>query len=303
MYGQRCRVVGRGGGGSHTVRGGLPLLAAQCDLPHPPLRGDLPGPLCPFGKAIHRLANVLVAAADGKQRVPGPVLPRAPDVGVVGLILPGVCVGGRVVRGGGGGIVVSGEEGAGAVYHPGASWCVVVGGGKGVVYVVHEGHVRGGGWLMVVGGGDIARDVVPEVAQEGQPADRRPPFPRHGVCWGGSGCGVGHVGLVVAGAALGVRPPQHGVSDKVSPPIDGAHPDSGPCGGRALAVRGGERRAVAPGDVEEVVEEDVSDTLPKGGHLDEGGRPDALGAAGGMEAQHLLVSQVPEVLPYRCGVV
>ena len=48
---------------------------------------------------------------------------------------------------------------------PSGQSCVVVGGGEGVVQIVHEGHVRGGGWLLVVGGGDVPRDVVPEVAQ------------------------------------------------------------------------------------------------------------------------------------------
>ena len=170
------------------------------------------------------------------------------------------------------------------MYHPVASKCVVVGGGEGVVYVVHEGHVRGGGWLLVVGGGDVSRDVVPEVAQGGHPVDPCLPFPRLGVAGGGAGWGVGHVGLVVAGAALGVHPPRHGVSDKVSPLVDGGHPDSAPRGGRALAVRGGERGAVVSGDVEEGVEEEVSDALPQGGRLDQGGRPDALGGAGGVEA-------------------
>ena len=69
---------------------------------------------------------------------------------------PGLC---------GGGGVVGGEEGVGAVYHPVVCGCVVVGGGEGVVQIVHEGHVRGGGWLLLVGGGDVPRDVVPEVAQ------------------------------------------------------------------------------------------------------------------------------------------
>ena len=55
----------------------------------------------------------------------------------------------------GGGGVVGGEEGVGAVYHPVVSGCVVVGGGEGVVQIVHEGHVRGGGWLLLVGGGDV----------------------------------------------------------------------------------------------------------------------------------------------------
>ena len=54
-----------------------------------------------------------MAAADGEQRVQGPALPRAPDVGVVWLVLlvyvsgPGLC------RGGGG--VMGGEEGVVAV--------------------------------------------------------------------------------------------------------------------------------------------------------------------------------------------
>ena len=34
-------------------------------------------------------------------------------------------------------------------------------------------------------------------------------------------------------------------------------------------------------DVEEGIEEEVSDAFPQGGRLDEGGRPDALGGAGG----------------------
>ena len=38
------------------------------------------------------------------------------------------------------------------------------------------------------------------------------------------------------------------------------------------------------GDVEEGVEEEVSDGLPEGGRLDQGGRPDAPGGPGGAEA-------------------
>ena len=89
----------------------------------------------------------------------------------------------------------------------------------------------------------------------------------------------------------------------MSPPVDGGHPDLVPRGGRALAVWGGEWGAVVSGDVEEGVEEEVSDAFPQGGRLDQGGRPDAAGGAGGVEAQHLLVPESPEVLPYRCGVV
>ena len=89
----------------------------------------------------------------------------------------------------------------------------------------------------------------------------------------------------------------------MSPPVDGGHPDLVPRGGRALAVWGGEWGAVVSGYVEEGVEEEVSDAFPQGGRLDQGGRPDALGGAGGVEAQHLLVPGSPEVLPYRSGVV
>ena len=55
--------------------------------------------------------------------------------------------------------------------------------------------------------------------------------------------------------------------------------------------------------MEEGVEEEVSGAFPQGGRLDQGDRPDALGSAGGVEAQHLLVPESPEVLPYHCGVV
>ena len=53
----------------------------------------------------------------------------------------------------------------------------------------------------------------------------------------------------------------------------------------------------------EGVKEGVSDAFPQVGRLDQGGRPDALGGAGGAETQHVLLSESPEVLPYRCGVV
>ena len=99
------------------------------------------------------------------------------------------------------------------MYHPVVSGCVVVGGGEGVVQIVHEGHVRGRGWLLLVGGGDVPRDVVPEVAQGGHPGYPCFPLPLFGAVGLGAGWGVGHVGLVVAGVALGVHPPRHGVSD------------------------------------------------------------------------------------------
>ena len=208
---------------------------------------------------------------------------------------PGLC---------GGGGVVGGEEGVGAVYHPVVCGCVVGGGGEGVVQIVHEGHVRGGGWLLLVGGGDVPRDVVPEVAQGGHPGYPCFPLPLFDAVGGGVGWGVGHVGLVVAGAALGAHPPRHGVSDQVSPPVDGGHPDPAPRGGRALAVWGGGWGALVSGDVEEGVEEEVSDAFPQGGRLDQGGRPDGGAGAGVAEVQHnVLFPESPEVLPYRCGVV
>ena len=82
---------------------------------------------------------------------------------------------------------------------------------------------------------------------------------------------MGHVGLAVAGAALGAVPLWHGVSDQVSPPVDGGHPDPAPRGGRAIAVWGGAWGALVSGDVEEGVEEEVSDAFPQGGRLDQGG--------------------------------
>ena len=89
----------------------------------------------------------------------------------------------------------------------------------------------------------------------------------------------------------------------MSSPVDGGHPDSVPPGGWALVVWGGAWGAFVSGDLEEGFEEEVSDAFPQGGRLDQGDRPDALGGAGGVEAQHLLVPESPEVLPYRCGVV
>ena len=75
------------------------------------------------------------------------------------------------------------------MYHPVVSGCVVVGGGEGVVQIVHEGHVRGGGWLPLVGGGDVPRDVVPEVAHGGHPGYPCFPLPLFGVVRGCAGWG------------------------------------------------------------------------------------------------------------------
>ena len=130
------------------------------------------------------------------------------------------------------------------------------------------------------------------------------PAPTLWCCRGGVGWGVGHVGLAVAGAALGAVPLRHGVSDQVSPPVDGGYPDPAPRGGRALAVWGGAWGALVSGDVEEGVEEEVSDAFPQGGRLDQGGRPDGGAGAGGAEVQHdVLFPDPPEGLPYRCGVL
>ena len=184
----------------------------------------------------------------------------------------------------GGGGIVCGKEGVGAVYYQVASWCMVVGGGDGVVYVVREDHVLGGGWLLVVGDGNVSLDMVPEVAQGGHPVDPCILSRLLGVAGAWAWWGMGHVGLLVAATALGVHPPRHGVSDKVSPPFHGEHPDLAPRGGRALAVRGGEQRAVVSGDVEEFVKKEVLDALPQGGRLEQGGRRDGLGGTEGVEA-------------------
>ena len=104
----------KGGGawglGSPAVQGGFPLLGAQRDPPQPPVRGDPPGPLGPLGRAIHRPTKALAAAADGEQRVQGFAFPRAPDVGVIRLVPPGVRVEAWVVRGGGRGAYSAGRR-------------------------------------------------------------------------------------------------------------------------------------------------------------------------------------------------
>ena len=100
------------------------------------------------------------------------------------------------------------------MYHPGASWCVVVGGGDGVVHAVHEGHVREGSWLLVVGARNIARNVVPEVAQGGNPVSLSHVLVsmgwrgvRGGPCWArGSGCGPWYPPAPARGVRRGVAP-------------------------------------------------------------------------------------------------
>ena len=191
MYAESCRVVGRGGVGPLRF-GWASLCWGRSVTFHSHRSVGIPqGLLDPLGKAIHRPTKALVAAADGEQRARGLVFRRALEVGVVRLILPDVRVGAWVVCGGG---VVAGEEGVGAVHHPMASWCVVVGGGEGVVQIVHEGHVRGEGWLLVVRGGDVPWDVSPEVAQGGHPVDPCFPFRLFGVSGGGGGSGWAMLG-------------------------------------------------------------------------------------------------------------
>ena len=210
MYGQSCRVVGHRGVGP-LLFGGASLCLGRSVTLHSHRSVGIPQV-----RWVH-LARQYIA-------LPRPWLPlriessgfrdlrfsRAPDMGVVCLIHPGVRVEAWVVCGGG---VVGGEEGVGAVHHPVISWCVVVGGGEGVVQIVHESRVRGGDWLPVVGARDVPQDVVPEVAQGGHPGYPCFPLPLFGVVRGGAGWEVGHVGLAVAAVALGVTPLWHGVSD------------------------------------------------------------------------------------------
>ena len=210
MYGQSSRVVGRGGVG--PLRFGGASLCWGCSVAFHSHRSAG----IPQVRWVH-LARHYIA-------LPRPWLPLRMESSVSRDLRPhvpqmwgssGPSSLAYVLRSGlcGRGGVVGGEKGVGAVHHPVAIWCVVVGGGEGVVQIVHEGHVRGGGWLLVVRGGDVPRDVVPEVAQGGHLGYRCFPLPFFGVVGSGVGWRVGPVGLAVAGAALGVLPLRHGVSD------------------------------------------------------------------------------------------
>ena len=184
MYGQSCRVVGRGGVGPLRF-GGASLCWGRSVTTH-------------TNRSVGILQVRWVHLARQYIALPRPWLPLQMESSSSRDLRPACprCGGHpgrppwRTCRGlgcvGGGG-VVGGEEGVGAVYHPVVGGCVVVGGGEGVVQIVHEGHVRGGGWLLVVGGGDVPRDVVPKVAQGGHPGYPCFPLPLFGVVGGGAG--------------------------------------------------------------------------------------------------------------------
>ena len=113
-------------------------------------------------------------------------------------------------------------------------------------------------------------------------ADQCSPFLCHGVFWG-AGLEVGHVGLAVASAACRRQPVRLGVSDKVPHPVNGGHPEAVSWGGRSFAMGGGERGGLVSGNVEEGLEEEVSDAWAQSGGLDKSGSPDGLGGDGGAD--------------------
>ena len=105
------------------------------------------------------------------------------------------------------------------MYHPSAGRCVVVGGGEGVVCVVHEGHVRGKGWLMVVGGGDVPGTWSLKLLREATRSTHVslshalvPVGVGDGPCWArGSGCGPWCPPTLARGVRQGVAPSRLGV--------------------------------------------------------------------------------------------
>ena len=210
MYGQSCREVRRGGvvtlrfGGASLCWGRSVIFHSHWSAGIPKVRWvhlarqykALPRPWLPLRIDSSKSRYFRSHVPGGWGRPARPPWCTCRGLGCVG-----------------GGGVVGGEKGVSAVHHPVVSWCVVVGGAEGVVQIVHEGHVRGGGWLLVVVGGDVPQDVVPKVAQGGYPGYPCFPLPLSGVAGGSAGRAVGHVGLAVAGAALGVRPLRHGVFD------------------------------------------------------------------------------------------
>ena len=212
------------GRGSYAVHGGLPLLGTEGDLPRPLLGGGSARIRESIWQGSTSTCQRPGCRCGRRAASPGTCAPRCPGCGGHQACPPRCTCRGRRCAGRG---VAGGEEGVRAVHKASVCWCVVVGGGEGVVFVVHEGHVRGGGRLAGVRGWDVGLDVLPEVAQGGYAVNLRPPFPRHGSGRGGSGWGTGHVGHAVGGEACGCRPLQLGVSNKVRPPVDGGHPVKG----------------------------------------------------------------------------
>ena len=192
MYRQSCRVVGRGGvgplrfGGASLCWGRSVTLHSHRSVGIPQVRWvHLARQYIALARPWLPLRMESSVSRDLRSHVPQ-MWGSSGSSPVAYVSRPGFC---------GGGGVVGGEEGVGAVHHPVVSWCVVVGGGEGVVQIVHESHVRGGGWLPVVGAGDVPRDVVPEVAQGGHPGYPCFPLPLFGVVGGGAGWGWAMLGL------------------------------------------------------------------------------------------------------------
>ena len=162
MYGQSCGVVGRGGvgllrfGGASLCSGRSVTFHSHRSVGIPQIRWvHLAGQYIALPRPWLPLRMESSVSRDLRSHVPQ-IWESSNSSSPAYVSRPGLWPGG--------GRVVRGEEGVGAVHHPVASWCLVVVGGEGVVQIVHEGHVRGGGWLPVVGDGDVPRDLVPGVA-------------------------------------------------------------------------------------------------------------------------------------------